>query len=592
MAKLPPKVHLCSIPMKARSGSPEDLEELAKLLTTENYTLAALDAALAQLDIDDIGNCPSPITSDLPFLRRIISAIEIVDQSLRLCRQTTELKAETSLRVQEHLDSLIAWMSFTITQIRRHRVYSSVGVTLLHLVASDDELRSSVFSSPAAANLILTLWRYEPPDINDESPESLEGNQIFCDTVLSSRRQLSVFLDAFLVKLRLLLDLFHPITQQGRILDKHADSLTAIFLHLERRTVLLEAKRYLCLKELAAVTSIFLPPLIPRNSFLGNSLLIFHFSRSRRRFSPVVESGLLEALVNVFPTCDWGGEAQICRGELIIALLASTACHPRGLKEISGVTLRLLERSELHTENNPWYCLATSVEQKLAVFSSLSLDILTCDNGTCPCTVSVPSSHPPVKVCSGCQFMTYCSTSCQKSDWTARHRFECAELRYVTQSRHNALRVSQRTKAFYLSLATEIFNDVKFQELCESQTRSAKRLNLDGNDLIITHDMTYQDFPKKTLGIRSWDEWHARTKPCLCSTTQSRLSSFVQEIRSRDKSGRISALDLKLEWNSEHYLYLLVHFVEVSEGLFRPSQSLLRFLRSEVPGPYGLDHGH
>ncbi|KAH6867667.1 hypothetical protein BKA70DRAFT_1414557 [Coprinopsis sp. MPI-PUGE-AT-0042] len=584
----------------ARTGCPEGLEELGRLLTKENYSVTALGAALVHLSINDCPKHHSLIASDLGLLRRIIPAIQVVDISLVLCRRTKAIKAATSLRLRENLEGLVAWMSLILKQFSGPRVYNCVGITLLHLVCLDDEMCFFVFSSPEAANLTLSLWRYEPTT-SDEGAELMnspwvpsatglvhnwithgEAKQIFFDILLSSKRHLSAFLDAFVFKLRRIIDIFHSITLKGGKIDKYADSLTAIFVHLQRRVVSLAAKRSLCLKELANVSSIILPPTIPKKDFLENSVLIFQLARAHRNLAPIIESGLLEALVDVFPNCEWGGELQAFQGTFIMALVASSACYFRGLQELSRATAGLLENPKLDVKCSPWYCLANFVEQKLDAMTSVTQYIPTCDNVSCPNRISRedPDVLPiHVKVCSGCRFMAYCSVMCQKADWTSQHRFECSELRYISQRCPSAVRISQRTKAFHLTLAKEIFQDPKFQAFCKLQQRS---FHHEANNLVAVHDMTYPEFPKKTLKLQILDEWlEAQRNRGLCSAMDSRLSGLVEKIRdgtTEQKYGGISALELTLEWNDECYLSLLVRFEELSEGWFVPTKNVLRIL--------------
>ncbi|KAH6897681.1 hypothetical protein BKA70DRAFT_1315423 [Coprinopsis sp. MPI-PUGE-AT-0042] len=576
----------------ARAGCPGALEETSKLLTASNYTLDVLDAALMHLSKKHLPNLSSPI----------VSAIHVVDKALGACRRTSELKATTVSRVWEHLDAILAWMLLAVTQIGSHAAFTSVGITLLQLVSIDADIFLVFFLSPHAANLILSLWKYQPK-MDDEVSDYRqtlwvppitalvhgwisqdEGNHTFWDTILSSKQQLSTFLDALLFKLRRLVDLLHRFEMKGGIFKKTVDSLIAIFVHLERRAVPLVKKRLFCLKELATVTSAFVPPSIPRSAFLENSALVLQVARSHRVFTPIVESGLLEALVKIFPLCDWEGEAQICRGRFIMALLASNCCHARGLSEINGVVLPLLANPKLNAKGNPWYCLADSVSRKMDVFSMLTLDILTCDNISCPRSTLTSGGSPMVRVCSGCKFMTYCGTACQNADWKSRHRFECPEIRYISHRPHSPIRISQRTKAFHLMLATEAFNDPAFQAFCVSQKHSVPSIDDEGI-LVAALDMTYHDFPKETLSIQRWDKWLNRSyNKGICPVLESRVSSFGHEMKSgrTNESGfGISALELELEWNGEHYLSLLVRFKEMEEGLALPAQSVLRVLKRE-----------
>ncbi|KAH6908279.1 hypothetical protein BKA70DRAFT_1483827 [Coprinopsis sp. MPI-PUGE-AT-0042] len=454
----------------ARTGCPEGLEELGRLLTKENYAVTALDAALVHLSINDCPKHHSLIASDLGLLRRIIPAIQVVDISLVLCRRTKALKAAMSLRLRENLEGLIAWMSLILKQFSGPRVYNCVGITLLHL----------------AANLTLSLWRYEPTT-SDEGAELMNSpwvpsatalvhnwithrdtKQSFFDIVLSSRQYLSVFLDAFLFKLRRIIDMFHPITLKGGKLDKYADSLTAIFVHLERRA--------------------------------GSS-----------QFGSHHESGLLEALVDVFPNCEWGGEFQAFQGTFIMALVAS-------LHAIFEVSRSLVEQQQVSSK--------PQVRRTSAVLVIFGLNFIYQPNRI---SREDPDRHVSEKP-------------------TGRLSIVLNALSYVTSPEKSSKTPNSKHSANF----------------------SKHSFHHEANNLVAVHDMTYPEFPKKTLKLQILDEWlEAQRNRGLCSVMDSRLSGLVEKIRdgtTEQKYGGISALELTLESNDEYYLSLLVRFEEKKRG--------------------------
>ncbi|KAH6867344.1 hypothetical protein BKA70DRAFT_1414794 [Coprinopsis sp. MPI-PUGE-AT-0042] len=589
---------------RARAGSPAHLQELSRCLTTENYTVAALDAALAQLNVNGCSKHPSLITSDMVLFHRIILAIHLVDMSIGACHSTTELKAATLSRLQENLDGLVAWMSLILDQMGTFKAYIGVGSTLLHLICLDDQLGLCVFSLPEAAALILKLWFYEPT-VNDEASDlwippaialvhnwllHADAKELIYDIILRSKRQLSTFLDALLFRIRQLIDTFHPLMMKGAKLDQHVESLLNIFLLLDRRAVLSRTKRSLCLKGLATVASLLLPPKIPVATFLDNAVLILHLAKDCRDFAPILESGLLEVLVDVFPNCEWEGEARNSQLTHILGLIASKVCYPRGLPDLIATTSRLVKNPKVNPKNNLWFSLAHVVKEKLDLLPSVTLDILTCDNEFCPRRVPRDAALP-IKACSGCHFMVYCSAVCQRVDWRYQHHFVCVELRYTSQRRHDAMRISQRTKAFHLSIAKELFHDPQFREYCNVQIGA---FPYHVSELAITHNMSFPEFPYKTMGVSSWDEWlEKQPKDGAYPALKSRVSSFVRETRAgmmNQSCGGISALELAMEWNQDYFLSLLVRFEEEAQGLFSPVRSVLRVVKKPIEGSFILKH--
>ncbi|KAH6906217.1 hypothetical protein BKA70DRAFT_1429623 [Coprinopsis sp. MPI-PUGE-AT-0042] len=307
----------------------------------------------------------------------------------------------------------------------------------------DDNPCSLLYSSRRTVNFILELWKYKP-SIDDKASDYLKGTLIppatslvtnclvhydggllFCEVVISSKRQLSSFLDMLLFKLQRLRDLLY-ITRKGGVLHQHSQSLSVIVFNDQKALVTL----LLSLKN--------------KTLLLSNSILLFCIARSMRNLDPILESGLLEALVNAFPSCDWKGEEEIEDGTFIIALLASAAGYPQVLGPLNKATAPLLEILELRTVHNRWYSLASFVEEKHLVNSSVTLDILPCDGDTCvvPTALArVPTfaaSH--VKTKTGNPRIALNELRCDKGPKRTTTPFDCPNIqkRFTSRSPPNS----------------------------------------------------------------------------------------------------------------------------------------------------------
>ncbi|KAH6908606.1 hypothetical protein BKA70DRAFT_1481875 [Coprinopsis sp. MPI-PUGE-AT-0042] len=450
---------------RARSGSRKCLDELSSALTAENYALAVLDAALEHLHLEDLPKGQLLILFH-DRLQRALSAVRLVYSCLVKCGRETPLARPTTSRIQKHFDSLLAWMTLIIKGNIEPTAYATISTLILRMVFHDDAFSLPIYSSPHALNLALKLWQYELV-IDDHVLDTLaegspppntvliytflvhqDGAQIFGDLVASSKRRLSAFLDALLLKLKRLTGLL-----QENPTNSGATSL--------------RTKRSLCLKELVALTSLFASLVSPSERFLDGVASLLQIAKSNRCLGLVVNSGLLEALVKLYPSCQWGDERGEKLGRYVLTFLASAACYPKILKSLGNVTSNiraLLEVLKLDTKSNLWFRLVQHITNLSSLLPSVGFGILNCDND-CSFSSRLDESSLCAKICTGCYFMTYCSVQCQKDDWSRRHRLECAELRQRTQGYYGNARVSQHAKAFYLSLAKTLFHNPNFKQI-------------------------------------------------------------------------------------------------------------------------------
>ncbi|KAH6885562.1 hypothetical protein BKA70DRAFT_1466017 [Coprinopsis sp. MPI-PUGE-AT-0042] len=633
---------------RARAGSGKCLEELSLTLTTENYTLAVLDAALENLHLEDLPK-RQPLSLVYDRLQRALSAVGLVYCCLARCAKKTTLAASTTSRIQEHFEGLREWMSLTIKGIGDNFAYTIVASLILEMGIHDDSLYAMVYSSPRILNLTLKLWHREPP-IGDHvldylaersvPPPTLlidaflthqEGSQIFCDIVASSKRQLSTFLDVLLLKVKHLTSLLQQRSTNFGICYKNAHTLTLIFNRVDRQAVSHRMKRCACLKALVDLTSIFASRISPSADLLESSSYLLQIAKCNRRLDLIIDSGLLEGLVKLYPDCDWGDEGSQHSGKRILTVLASSACYPRVLKSLANVTSRtrvLLVELSVEAESNLWSCLVQHITTLSSILKSVKFDILNCNND-CPFSSRMDNLHPPVKICTGCHFMTYCSVNCQKDDWLRRHRFECTELGLRTQGYYGTARVSQYAISFYLSVAMNLFHDPRFKEACEPQispssstsatpvltppattliakiSQYAKSLSLSIANIllhdpvfkrlcnklrsitqmlknsIVTLDMTYREFPQTLLRVRTCDEWvQGAWKEGVCPSLESRVTSLIEEARKYDSG----ILEFILEWDAKHYVSLLIRFEETGVRWYTPVRSVMRILQITDPG--------
>ncbi|KAH6908604.1 hypothetical protein BKA70DRAFT_1481870 [Coprinopsis sp. MPI-PUGE-AT-0042] len=396
----------------ARAGSRKCLDELAARLTTENYSLAVLDAALENLKLEDVSKgCTLSLTQNC--LQRSLSAVDLVYNCLAQCGRQGALAATTASRIQKHFDAILAWISLIIKGAGDLKAFTSVTGLISRIGLHDDSLALMIYSSPRALDLILTLWKHEPEiterlfgylaawndppatKVGDHYLSHQEGAQTFSTVVVSSRRRLSPFLDTLIFKLKHFSGLVQKRSKTSSVPYETVRTLTGIFVQVDQQAVSLRAKRSACLKELAALTSLFASRMLPSSSFLNSVAWIIQIAKSNRNLDLIVDSGLLEGLVKLYPDCNWGDKEGHHHGYYILTALASAACYPQVLKSLGNVTSKiraLLEELKIELDWNLWFCLVQHITSLSSYLSLVDFGILTCDND-CRFNSHLDNSH-------------------------------------------------------------------------------------------------------------------------------------------------------------------------------------------------------
>ncbi|KAH6908602.1 hypothetical protein BKA70DRAFT_1562635 [Coprinopsis sp. MPI-PUGE-AT-0042] len=603
MARLP-----LELIQAARSGNVDKLHELGDRITAENYTLAVLSAALVHLELEDLSIDESQRTH-LSRIKRAFSAFHCVNQILSCCSRTQALKTATSGRLQPQLEGILVWMSRIVSTIGGTPAFISVSLALSRLLHLDEDISMQLCTSQRAFNLFIDLWRYQPPW--DEPPTAYlkpglinpihtafhaylthqAGMQTFCDQILSSRRHLAYFLDSLVIKSRRLSTSPGEYAKCGEI-RREASLLALIYQMVDIQGLVPMAKRSRCLKDLGAMTT-SLRPFVSPEDFLIDSAGLFGISDASRDIAPILESGILAKVVEAFPNSDWGDDPKLQElGDEIIASLAAASCYPRSLKALhKAVPLIELPTVKRDGSRNQWISLFGSIYDRMDALQSANRDILPCDNDMHASDVH-PDSCLPIKACSGCSFMAYCSVACQRSDWIRKHRMECSEIRRCMGDRNvDAIQLSQSTKAFHLTLVTAMFNNPAFQAACDNEHRELYPTE-DGSMLIISMDTTDPAPYQKALVLWRLDQWYERVwQPGNCPALDLRALVLMKDMTMK-VSPKVMLMEAVFEWDMQRRLSLLIEFEEDGDGAFRPGRGVLRVVHNaeQVPDDCNLSN--
>lgn len=162
----------------AQAGNIGSLVELYKKLTPSNYTLAALDAALAHLTLD---GAPTP-QADIQLIQRRVErardAISILPVAAEYCLRSETVKKATISRIHETLDGIITWMHLVVRLSDEDSdPFSSqqLLVELFQRIASlDPLLKLTIYSSRRTLDLLLIVWEGKLGDSGEKSKAFVE----------------------------------------------------------------------------------------------------------------------------------------------------------------------------------------------------------------------------------------------------------------------------------------------------------------------------------------------------------------------------------------------------------------------------------
>ncbi|KAJ2914748.1 hypothetical protein MD484_g5673, partial [Candolleomyces efflorescens] len=354
------------------------------------------------------------------------------------------------------------------------------------LVQADPRLKDAFINSPNGMRLLLTLWAFREQDGSRNlllpDPEgfpilSLWGiftigqldteysDRIF-DAILSTKFELTRFCNAFIDRVRqipLLHTLPAKVHGSGRrgYTSQTLRTIYALSFNILQRVsshpvIQAPLRRLDYLSELAKAL-IAIHPSIPHDDSLTFCYTLHSCAASQEGENPisgavkiVSEPGLVSIILDDLLNSGWDddgageetglGSIRSKAGAYIIAQWTGYALYPRFVRAFTTTLLQLdrkLVDSVMKIKNigRDWAKLVDDLVNRLTFLDS-NLTVHICDNFQCP---HIPLQSPyiakrtagrPVpKSCSGCHSVIYCTPDCQKVDWKAKHKKECAVMR-------------------------------------------------------------------------------------------------------------------------------------------------------------------
>ncbi|EAU87264.1 hypothetical protein CC1G_10858 [Coprinopsis cinerea okayama7 len=161
-----------SILIRAKSGNPESLDQLASALTPQTYDLDVLDTFLRFLDEDLVPDIPSGEHKQEKYQAaqfRALPCITALSAVASICREEHHWKDETVKRLVDHLDGIIKWINFllyfglsipldTRPGCDFRLAYFIHSALLLDLIDLDTRIEQALYSSTPALDTLIKVW--------------------------------------------------------------------------------------------------------------------------------------------------------------------------------------------------------------------------------------------------------------------------------------------------------------------------------------------------------------------------------------------------------------------------------------------------
>ncbi|KAH6902249.1 hypothetical protein BKA70DRAFT_1435406 [Coprinopsis sp. MPI-PUGE-AT-0042] len=551
---------------RAKQGVCESLVELASEITTQNYVLPALDAVLPYVQIEDIRSPDYNYHGYDQRLKRAVGAIGCITEVAKASKTPHRLKEPTVVRVLDHVEGILFWIQTLLinSETRQDKSHSSeanycitFSMQIYKIVGLDPAIEAACFSSLTWIDIILRLWATEVVcflqkhlDLQEsavvflmwQTMQQPEGFLLLKENLAESPKQLRQFCADFVKRIRLSSNLLEA-SISIEVFKAEQELLRRIYGRLQDSPVIEEALlKHGCLRYRTLALSALSQHMGGYDVFLLSIMLKDSATASCqhvRAATQIVEGGFLATLFRgLHEDAGWALEAKMITIPQMLRYLGTMSCYPHFLKAFAPAIASLPEMaSNVDDQEHPevldyWVSFLSLFRRRCTLYKrSLNLQRRAiCDNIEHFEKEQDVLNH--VKSCSGCDFVTYCSTICQREDWSNQHREEYSMnlVRKAFKLKHNVA-YSQGSKYFQLLLIEDSFASLmeEYNTLMESHPS-----NLPPRSFIIILS-SFED-PGQTLGIKLWDDWKDSRAPSECEALDHRADKLVEYFRGRSST--------------------------------------------------------
>ncbi|EAU93684.2 hypothetical protein CC1G_12282 [Coprinopsis cinerea okayama7 len=450
------------------TGDPRKMMDLHAQITPQNCSPPVLEALLVHTGVP-ITKFDCSITEAVPYQRAsfILLALEKVAMS---CPRSPTLMSATTTALFNHIEDLIITM-LSLVQVSYNsfagtglgtRVFEANLQTVCNLVdwmiERDTRLAEALYTSASAGRMLLTMWSTPRPDRPDEffidflHPDVVkvmrlylsndEGRSTIYDLLFSCSQDLHGFSQALACRMEMMGDYCSaaeswPPTET----TQHWKHMTLITSTVSQNaTIRRSLRQFDYLRVASSSLSVAFgesgsPLLLPLTASLM-AVAEDAWGYPSHSMSRVLQPELVTSLLCCFLSITNRHDKFMFPARSIIADLRRYSFYPRameaferGLDDLPVPMRKLFGNSKCPLGIECRGILAAQTFHLRSGIEDHPVEKpVLCDNSN-HLSTRVSRKRGPIKSCSRCRTVVYCSVACHKEDWGRRHQNECNEMR-------------------------------------------------------------------------------------------------------------------------------------------------------------------
>ncbi|KAH6902250.1 hypothetical protein BKA70DRAFT_1229287 [Coprinopsis sp. MPI-PUGE-AT-0042] len=582
--------------INAKQGVCESLLKLASSITTQNYVLPALEAALVHLCIEDIRSPDYNLDGFPEKLRRVYAAIDCVAGVSRASRAPHPLKDATVMQIFDHVEDILFWIQTLLAKYEIHSQgsYNCVEFCMLFsthigdIVSLDPSIEAATFTSPKWINIVLRFWSIGLTfptyhDLKESAVTSLmwkfmqhtDGLLILSESLTGNPKRLRQFCSDLLKRIKLTSKLLVYGVSVETVKDEHL-LIKSITEKLQNFLVIEAALlNHGCLRHRMLELKTF-KSLSPGHNILFTSFMSVHATTSSHQqlqsSIQIVEGGFVSAFFNgIQEEATWIYQLPRDLTLPMLRFLGTMSCYPRCMKALLPAVTSLPEISsnvfcEEHQE------LLHNCALFLALFRrrfTLYIDFMLSGmpqgrNVALQMVLDHARSASPLHIAQkrAKQMTGGNGTGNSAHPWrgsvlvgifgfvVAGVFFDIPFFSPAFKVNHG-VKYSQRTKEYQLLLVRESFASriEEYQALISSHPSG-----LPPSSFIVILKAFHN--PEQTLSIQLWEEWKVSRERALCEAMDDTADKLVEQFRT-GSSTSTRLVEATFYWEALE-IYLLV----------------------------------
>ncbi|KAH6880308.1 hypothetical protein BKA70DRAFT_1343681 [Coprinopsis sp. MPI-PUGE-AT-0042] len=589
----------------AGRGNLAQLRNLAMGLDRINYTPDVLDAPIAILDDLGLSAIPRPLTPSWATLR--VEAFKVLFAALIVLDGLDEKdrkKIASADKLHAWADSLVTSVHVCVTCApvvyqadELGEFFCSVALSILACLDLDKRISKKLLSSREIVESVLIIWSYPRTDAPHQLYHGWNGHSSSDSCEIQMTMQ-SLVEDA--ISLEILSDV---LLESAQRLQRFAYSTCARIEQLGKlyRVLGVDAmdiqEAYVALSDTvdALVANPAIYPLMRKAQYLGSFAFVVESISDalpeddalrlalhllQRATSPLgnpiqslqdaFSGGLFPVIAKALAGCT--SEQRVAL-EQLFCRLGAYSCHPRVLRilqrSLTTIPPHLVRQiSQRPLVGRRWSSLVSIINNMSSI-----LQVHANQKGSKICDNDVEHSEASwsSKACSQCHLVVYCSSACQKQDWSRRHRDECSVMQNTFHRRQQQeFRYSQETRRFHLGFIQDIFRK-QHREL------EATPDGLSYNDSVVIVDVRSCKDARMHV-IRRYPLFaHLEARIVGdCPALEARASALIAKLRGTTRPNTRVLLEMEIAWNARRGIALLVEMMKTGAGEWEPRSSVVR----------------